>query len=73
MKIDKEMLKSLATKPDGELWGVISGLAKSRGYELPEATPSKEEMAKIRSLLNDVEKINMREAIRFVNNYRKKG
>ena len=72
MKIDKEKLKSLSEKSDAELWGVISGIAKSRGYELPAQAPSKEEMAKIRSLMQDCEKINMRDAIRLVNTYRKK-
>lgn len=73
MKIDKEQLKALADKSDKELWQTITGIASSHGYELPKTAPKPEDMEKIRAALRGSEKINMREAIRFINAYRKKG
>ena len=73
MKIDKEKLRELNEKNDSELWSIINGIAAKHGYDLPKSTPSKVEMDKIRSILGGADKINMREAMRLMNEYKKRG
>lgn len=73
MKIDKEQLKRLAEKSDGELWSDIRQIAGSHGFKLPEKVPPHEELMKIRAALTGAEKLNMLDAVKLLNNYRKKG
>lgn len=73
MKIDKEKLRELSEKSDTELWCVISEIAAKHGYNLPRKTPDKAEMDKIRNVLGNTDKINMREAMRLMQEYKKRG
>lgn len=72
MRIDKTQLEAIAALPDDKLWTTVVGMAKNYGFSLPEKTPSHEELEKLRSMVN-AEKINVSEALRLLNNYRKRG
>lgn len=71
MKIDKEKLDKLVAMPDGELWGEILKIASQNGFKLPDKPPSGDELNKIRNAVAGGSKINLAEAIRVVNNYRR--
>lgn len=73
MKIDKDKLSELAGKSDAELWAIINGIAAKHGYNLPKSTPAKADMDKIRGIMGSPEKFNMREAMRLMNEYKKRG
>ena len=72
MKIDKDKLRELSEKSDSELWETINSIAKSHGYNLQNTTPTKAEMDKIRSLIGSADKINMREAMKLMNEYKRR-
>lgn len=70
MKIDKEKLQQLAGLTDKELWAHIRGIAAAKGFNLPEKEPPHAELEKVRAaMLSD--KINLGNALRVINNYRK--
>ena len=71
MRIDKEKLDALAALPDDKLWEQIRDLASANGFKLPEKSPSHAELDKIRTAVAGGAKINLAEAIRVVNNYRR--
>ena len=71
MKIDKSKLEALAALPDDELWIEAGKLAASYGFNLPKQTPSHEDMQKLRDLALG-SKINMSDAVRLLNNYKKR-
>ena len=70
MRINKEQLDALVRLPDDELWQKIRSMAGGYGVTLPSATPSHSEMMQLRSAVNG-NKINLSEAMRLLNNYRK--
>lgn len=70
MRIDKSQLEAIAALPDDKLWATVVSMAKSYGFTLPEKTPPHEELEKLRGAVNS-EKINVSEALRLLNNYRK--
>ena len=72
MKLDKEKLAELSQKSDGELWEIISDVAAKHGYTLPKGTPQKAEMEKIRAIMGSADKINMREAMRILQEYKRR-
>ena len=72
MRINREKIAELAGKPDRELWGEILKIARSHGINLPEKTPSHEELEKLRSAVTGV-KFNMGDAIKILDQYRKRG
>ncbi len=73
MKIDREQLAALAKKSDGELWNTIQKIAGEYGYTLPKNPPPGNEMDKIRNIMSGSEKINMRDAVKILNTYKKRG
>lgn len=72
MKFNKEQLQRLAEKPDNELWAEIVAMAKSHGYTLPEATPKKDDLEKIRRAIGGVEKISLTDAAKIISAYKKR-
>lgn len=72
MKFNKEQLRALAALPDNELWVQVRKIAGQYGFKLPEPTPSPAELQKLRAVLANPEQIKMSEAIRLVNEYRRK-
>lgn len=70
MRFDKAKLLSLAALPDDKLWAEVVRIAGSFGYALPEKTPPHEELEKMREAVR-ADKINVSEALRVVNQYKK--
>ena len=70
MKIDKEKLEALAALPDEALWREAVRMAKGYGFNLPEKTPPKETLDKLRSLVLG-DKINFMDAARILKKYKK--
>ena len=56
---------------DRELWVQIRTIAKGYGITLPENTPPKEELDKVRGLMNGGGKINIADAYKILNQYKK--
>ncbi len=73
MKIDKEKLRALANKSDAELWDTINKIAAKHGYDLPKSAPGKAEMDKIRAIMGSPDKFNMRDAMRLMQEYKRRG
>nr|MBE6545436.1 hypothetical protein [Oscillospiraceae bacterium] len=70
MNFDKSQLEALAALPDDKLWAEVVRIAASFGYTLPEATPSHADLEKMRSAVRS-DKINVQDALRVVNRYRR--
>ncbi len=72
MRFDKEKLKELTSLPDNELWAKIVELAKSYGFNLPTETPPHSELEKLRGAVSPDGKPSMGEALRLLNEYRRR-
>lgn len=72
MKVNKEQMQKLASKPDDELWAEIVSMAKSHGYTLPEDAPKSEDIQKIRRAMLGVEKISLTDAAKILSSYKKR-
>ena len=72
MKINKEKFEALANLPDAEMWEEIGKIASRRGVTLPDTMPERQTMERIRKTLMGVEKISMTEAVRILQNYKKR-
>lgn len=70
MRFDREKLEALASLPDDKLWAEVVRIAESYGYALPKQTPPHEDLEKMRAAAR-AEKINISEALRMVNQYKK--
>lgn len=70
MRINKEKLEALTNLPDDKLWAEIVAVAASYGFALPKETPPKETLAKLRSAVSG-DKLNVADAIKVLNKYRK--
>lgn len=73
MRLNKEELRALAALGDRDLWAAVKNIAQRYGIKLPDASPSHADLDRLRALLAAPEKIKMSEAIRLVNEYKKKG
>ncbi len=71
MKINKEKLAELVALGDRELWCEVRKIAASYGFTLPEKTPSHSDMERLRSAVSDGAKLNMREALKIINDCRR--
>lgn len=71
MKFNREKILELAAKPDKELWCEITKIAKSHGINLPEKTPSHEELEKLRRAVTGT-KFNVGDAVKLIDAYRKR-
>jgi len=72
MRIDKDKLSALMGMSDRELWGEIRKIAKSHGFTLPEKVPEHSEMEKIRGAVSGGAKLNLGEAVRMLNDYKRR-
>ena len=70
MRFDREKLEALAALPDDQLWAEVVRIAESYGYSLPQKTPSHEDLEKMRAAARS-ERINLSEAMRLINQYKK--
>lgn len=71
MKLNKEQLDKIAALSDEELWGEVRGIASKHGFTLPERTPGKSEMQKLRGAISGGAKLNLAEAVRILNEYKR--
>ncbi len=67
MKIDKTKLDAMLSLSNDELWTEIRSVAKSKGINMPERTPSESELAKVRSALAEADKLSLPSAMRLIN------
>ena len=65
MRFDKAQIEAIAALPDEELWSTVVNLAKGYGFNLPH-----EELEKLRGAVNSP-KINVSDAMRLLNQYKK--
>ena len=70
MRFDKAKLEALAAMPDDKLWAEVVKIADGFGYALPKQTPSHNDLEKMRDAVRS-EKINLSEALKMVNKYKK--
>lgn len=71
MRLDKDIMERLLKQDDESLWKSIVSIAKSKGVTLPQKTPTPEEMKKLRGVLANPDKIDMVQAMKLLNHYRK--
>ena len=71
MRIDKEKLAALADLPDDMLWGEVVRLAAAHGIKLSPTPPSHAEMERLRGAMRGGARINLAEAVRIVNEYKR--
>lgn len=71
MKLDSEAIKKLTESDDGALWQTVRGIASAKGFRLPEATPPKETMERLRSTLSGAGTLSLGEAVRILAAYKK--
>lgn len=71
MKFNKEQLDALIAMPDDKLWSEIVRMAEGYGFSMPKETPPHAELERLRDTVRG-SKINAGEAMRLLNNYRKK-
>lgn len=67
MKIDKTKLDAMLALSDDELWNEIRSVAKSKGINMPDKTPSNSELTKVRSALAEADKLSLPSAMRLIN------
>ena len=69
-QFDINMFRAVLALPDEQLWQTIKGIAKQNGVRLPDGTPPREELARLRSVLG-ASKPDMNEALKIVEKYKK--
>lgn len=72
MRFDKQKLAALAALPDDKLWEEVVRMGKEHGITIPQTPPTHEELERLRGVIGDPDKIRMSDAIRVVNDYKKK-
>ena len=72
MKIDKELMKTLLKLDDRALWNKIREMADKYGYNLHCDTPSAENMKKLRTVLENVDKISTADLVRLMSMFKAK-
>ena len=70
VKINKEQLNALLSLPDDKLWAEVVRIAAGFGYTLPKEAPPHSELEKMRDAVR-ADKINVADAMRLVNRYKK--
>ncbi|MBE6532374.1 MAG: hypothetical protein E7676_02555 [Ruminococcaceae bacterium] len=70
MRIDKAQLEAIAAMPDDKLWATVVSMARGYGFSLPDKTPPHEDLEKLRAAVS-ADKINVSDAMRLLNSYRK--
>ncbi len=70
MKINKEKLQSITKLPDEQMWREIVNMGKCYGFNLPEKTPSKTDLMKLREIVGGG-KISMGEAMKLMNDLKR--
>jgi len=72
MRFDKAQVEAMLAKSDAQLWAEIRAMARGRGFNLPEATPNKADMDRIRAALGNIDRISPTLALRMLNEYKRR-
>ena len=72
MKLDQEKLKQLSSLSDEELMTEIRKMAEAKGLRLPQASPSHEDLSRLRALLTAEGGFGMLDAMRYYSAFKKK-
>ena len=72
MNFDPAKMQQLLTLSDSELWTVLRSIASAKGISLPTATPSAEEMQRLRAVFRNGQNISPEQAARIVDAYKNK-
>lgn len=72
MRFNKEELARIASLSDEELWKTVVAMGAKYGFKLPEQTPPHAELERLRGAVNG-SKLNLSEAVKVLNTYRKGG
>lgn len=72
MKLNREKLKELAAMDDASLKKEISSAAQKFGYTLPLNALGEKEIEKIRSIMQDADKISPMEIAKFLSSVKAK-
>ena len=70
MRINKDKLSSMAEMNDDALWKEIKAIGAAYGIKLPDKTPPKAELERVRSAMCGP-KLKLNDAIGIINNYRR--
>lgn len=71
MQFDSNLLKMLLACSDDELWKTITKIAQANGIALHESPPSREEMARLRSLLSGASNTDYKDALNLLAAYKR--
>ena len=72
MQFNKNAIMALLAKSDAELWNTIRSIAMSGGVAVPEAMPGPNDMAKIRAALVGASSDDLANAMRIIDEYRRR-
>ncbi len=72
MKIDHEKMKQLSRLDDRALWDTVVRMGAEHGLHLSADLPEAKDLEKLRQVLCHTEDLRMLDAMRTVNEYRKK-
>ena len=71
MQFDYNMLRSLLSLSDEQLWQTILSIAAQNGMKLPKNPPPAAELSRLRDALGSTRNPNVNEAMQIVNQYKK--
>lgn len=71
MKLNQDIVKRLQGLDDRALWQEIRMMARGYGLSLPDVTPTSSDLMKVRRAL-DIGEISTTEAMRLVNEYKRR-
>lgn len=71
-QFDANMFRAILSLPDEQLWQTIKAIAQKSGVALPEGTPPKSELAKLREALS-TNTPDVNEAMRIMEKYKRTG
>ena len=72
MKINKQLIAELSALPDDKLWEKICDMAAGYGYTLPREKPRDKDMAMLRAMMKDAEKIGPADLVRLLATFKAK-
>ena len=72
MKLNKEKIDLLLKKDDALLWQEIINMAQKFGYTLPEKAPSAQNMEKIRTAIENADKLSALDVAKLLSAFRAK-
>jgi len=72
LKLNKAKLEALAALDDAHLWQEIRSAAEKFGYTLPANQPAPRDMAKIRSVMKEADKLSAMDVAKLLSAFKAK-